>query len=129
MREYHQYGICHRLSGGNGSSGLFGDKRSDRILHPGAVPVACGKEYPGQRSRAGPDLDSAHPGILFGGKGGKVRSERADAPGGPAMRTGSGIRISCVKRFVLCDRPGDPCKWRNDHRELREISHDKMKAK
>ena len=126
MREYHQYGIRHRLSGGNGSSGLFGDKRSDRILHPGAVQVAFGKEYPGQRSRSGTDLDSAHPGILFGGKGGKVRSGRADAPCRPAMRTGSGICISCVRRFVLCDRAGDPCERRDDHWELRGRSYGKM---
>jgi NADP-dependent 3-hydroxy acid dehydrogenase YdfG len=74
-----------------------------------------------ERSCAGPDLDTAHPGVLSGSQGGHIRLRRAHGAGWGARRDRPELRVPGLGRCVLHDRAGaPPQRWR-DRQRLRLV--------
>jgi NAD(P)-dependent dehydrogenase (short-subunit alcohol dehydrogenase family) len=87
-------------------------------FHALAVPGVGGKEDPGQRRGAGPDLDAADSLDLSTGEGGLVRAGHADEARRPARGGGLLLRVPRLGRRLVSFRAGSPSQRRRSHQRL-----------
>ena len=98
---------------------LFGDQGRDHRLHPLAFAESDRRRNPGQRGRAGADLDSAEPVRRpAAGEDPRFRQGRADGPPRPAQRGRAELPVPRLRGFELHGRTGAPPQWGNGGQRL-----------